>query len=76
MATKFDYSKLRGRMAECGITQAQLAEKIGINKCTLSVKINGQYAFGNDEIIAICKVLDIPHVEISKYFFCPKRSEN
>ena len=73
---KFDYSKLRGKMAERGVTQAQLAEKIGINKCTLNVKMNGQYAFGNDEIIAICKVLGIPHVEISKYFFCPKRSEN
>ena len=73
---KFDYSKLRGKMAERGVTQAQLAEKIGINKCTLNVKMNGQYAFGNDEIISICKVLGIPHVEISKYFFCPKRSEN
>ena len=52
-----------------GLTQAQLAEKIGINKCTLSVKMNGQYAFGNDEIIAICRVLGIPRVDISKYFF-------
>ena len=73
---KFDYSKLRGRMAECGVTQEQLAEKIGINKCTLSVKLNGHYAFGNDEIINICRVLNIPTVSISKYFFCAARSEN
>lgn len=73
---KFDYSKLRGKMAERSITQEQLADKIGINKCTLSVKLNGRYAFANDEILAICKVLDIPTDEISKYFFCTESSEN
>lgn len=73
---KFDYSKLRGIMAERGITQEQLADKIGINKCTLNVKMNGRYAFANDEILAICKELDIPTHEISKYFFCTESSEN
>ena len=72
----FDYSKLRGKMTECGFTQAQLADKIGINKATLNVKLNGHYAFATDEILAICKELDIPTDEISKYFFCDKSSEN
>ena len=72
----FDYSKLRGRMTERGFTQAQLADKIGINKATLNVKLNGRYAFATDEILAICKELDIPNDEISKYFFCSRSSEN
>ena len=73
---KFDYSNLRGKMAQRGITQEQLADKIGINKSTLNVKMNGRYAFANDKILAICKVLDIPTDEISKYFFCTEGSEN
>jgi transcriptional regulator with XRE-family HTH domain len=72
----FDYSKLRGRMAERGVTQAQLAEKIGINKATLSVKLNGRYGFVNDEIITICKELGIHTDEISRYFFCSASSES
>lgn len=72
----FDYSKLRGRMAERGVTQAQLAEKIGINKATLSVKLNGRYAFVTDEVLAICKELGIHNDEISEYFFCSKSSES
>ena len=73
---KFDYSNLRGKMAQRGITQEQLADKIVINKSTLNVKMNGRYAFANDEILAICKVLDIPTDEISKYFFCTEGSES
>lgn len=72
----FDYSKLRGRMVERGVTQAQLAEKIGINKATLSVKLNGRYGFVTDEILSICKELGIHTEEISNYFFCSISSES
>ena len=66
---KFNYSKLLGRMKECGFTQEQLANAIGINKGTLSVKLNNRFSFSQEEIIAICKLLNIPICEISDYFY-------
>lgn len=66
---KFNYAKLLGRIRECGFTQATLAEAIGINKCTLSAKLNNQSYFTTSEIIAICKALEIAHKEIPVYFF-------
>lgn len=66
---KFNYSKLLGRLRECGYTQEALAEAIGISKGTLSAKLNNQYYFAQGEMIAICKVLNIPHKEIPLYFF-------
>lgn len=66
---KFNYSKLRGRIRECGLTQKQLAEAIGINKSSLSAKLNGQFAFTTNEVLAISKVLNIHLNEIGEYFF-------
>lgn len=65
----FDYSKLLGRIRERKMTQEQLANSIGINKCTLSSKFNGRHSFNADEMDSICKVLDIPNTEIGVYFF-------
>lgn len=66
---KFNYSKLLGRIRECGFTQATLAEAIGINKGTLCAKLNNQSFFTQPEMIAICRVLSIPHKAIPSYFF-------
>jgi DNA-binding XRE family transcriptional regulator len=66
---KFNHSKLLGRIRECGFTQATLAKAIGINKGTLSAKLNSQYYFTSAEMISICRVLDIAHKEIPQYFF-------
>ena len=66
---KFNYSKLLGRMRECGFTQEQLAKEIGINKATLSVKLNNRFSFTQEEILAIGKLLNIPTSEIGEYFY-------
>ena len=66
---EFNYSKLLGRMRECGFTQEQLAKAIGINKGTLSTKLNNRFSFSQEEILAICKVLNIPVSEIGDYFY-------
>ena len=66
---KYDYSKLLGRMKERGFTQEGLATAIGVNEGTLSSKLNNKYAFKQNEIDAICRVLDIPNDEIGEYFF-------
>lgn len=66
---KYNYSKLLGRMKECGLTQEQLAKEIGKNKSTISAKLNNQFSFTQEEIDAICRVLDISNDEIGEYFF-------
>jgi transcriptional regulator with XRE-family HTH domain len=65
----FNYAKLLGRIRECGFTQNSLAKKIGINKGTLSAKLNNQFAFTVTEMNAIRKALNIPKGEIGIYFF-------
>lgn len=69
---KFNYSKLLGRIKECGFTQAILAKAIGINKATLSAKLNNKNVFLITEVTAICKLLDISKHEIGEYFFTEK----
>ena len=65
----FNHSKLRGRMKECDYTQDKLAKEIGINKSSLSFKLNGKYDFTAKEMDSICKALDISNNEIGVYFF-------
>ena len=66
---KYNYSKLLGRIKECGFTQETLASAIGMNKSTLSSKLNGRYPFTAKDIDNICKVLDISNDKIGVYFF-------
>ena len=66
---KYNYSKLLGRMKERGITQEQLAQEIGVNEATLNSKLNNKFNFKANEMDAICRVLDIPNIEIGEYFF-------
>lgn len=66
---KYNYSKLLGRMREYGVTQEKLAKAIGINKATLSFKLNNRNEFNASEMDSICRVLNIPNEEIGAYFF-------
>lgn len=66
---KYNYSKLLGKMKECGITQEKLAYEIGKNETTLSAKLNNKSQFKADEMDAILKVLNVSNDEIGDYFF-------
>lgn len=66
---KFNYSKLLGKIKENGLTQEQLAKKIGKNNGTLSQKLNGRSSFTASEMISICEILGIPFKDIGIYFF-------
>lgn len=69
---EMDYRKLRARMCECGLTQQELASRIGISEGQLSRKLAGLYAFKQSEMIAICRVLSLDLVAIPDIFFCPQ----
>ena len=69
---QFDYSKLLGRIKECGHTQKSLSEEVGIGEGTMSLKLNNESFFGQKEILKICDVLGLAYTDIGTYFFTPK----
>lgn len=68
-----DYTMLRGRIRDCGMTQKELAEKIGISEGQFCQKLAGNFAFRQDEIDRICALLSISPADIGSYFFLPKK---
>lgn len=54
---KILYATMRGKMAEKGLTQKKMAEKLGINETSFMNKINGKTQWKVDEIIAIMDAL-------------------
>lgn len=67
--TQYNYSKLLGRMKEKGFTQVDVAREIGISETTMSFSVMNKRAFKQDEMLAICKMLDIAISDIDAYFF-------
>ena len=68
----YDYSKLLGRIVERVGTQKEFAKQIGLSEHTVSVKLNNQLGWKQDEIRRIMSVLGITADEISTYFFTEK----
>lgn len=68
-AVSFDYSELEGKIKSKGLTQAELAKKIGMTPTTLSLKLNGQAFFKQKEISRICSILDIEQKDIGLFFY-------
>lgn len=69
---QFDYSKLLGKIRECGFTQQTLAQHIGIAKSSMCLKLNNKANFSQPEIFLICEALQIEISKIGVYFFTPK----
>ena len=65
----FDYSKLKGRMAEAGVNQKALSEAVGVSENTISDKLQHGNGFKPDHVLKICKKLNISIGEIGLYFF-------
>ena len=72
----FDYSKLLGRIKECGFTQETLSKHIKIANSSMCLKLNNKACFRQPEIYLICEALEIEPSEIGLYFFTPKVQEN
>jgi DNA-binding XRE family transcriptional regulator len=68
----WDYSKLLGRMYECGYNQTSLAKKVKISVPTFSEKLNNKYPFTMKDNDSISNVLGISKNEIGVYFFTQK----
>ena len=62
-------NKLRGRMAEIGMTMSEFAENMGLSRPTARRKVDGEVQFLGAEIKRACTLLSIPLTEIETYFF-------
>lgn len=61
------FSKVKGRMREKGLTQAMVAKRLGLSTQAFSSKVNGKTDFKLSELEALCGILEIS--DPSAYFF-------
>lgn len=52
-------NRLMGAIANSGLTQKELAKRIGVSKNTLNARINGKGYLNTNQIDKICEVLNI-----------------
>ncbi len=55
----YPYLKLKGVLAERGLTQKYLADLLGTSVVVINYKINGHREFTYGEVEAICDALEI-----------------
>jgi transcriptional regulator with XRE-family HTH domain len=73
---QFDFSKLLGRIRECGYTQERLANEIRMAKSTMCLKLSNKAYFTQPEIEKIRKILGIEIGDVGVYFFTQKVQQN
>lgn len=64
-----NYGNLLGRIRAKGMTQCDVARKIGVSPATLNKTLRGHTDFTQKEISKLCHVLAIPDAEVYSYFF-------
>ena len=62
-------NKLKGKIVEQGITTAQLAKQIGINRATLYRKLANPDTISLKDIAAIIRILNLNANETTAIFF-------
>lgn len=65
----YDYSKLKGRIKECFLTQSEFAKKLGISDASLSYKLNNKTVFDQNQIQDSIEIFDLTAQETMEYFF-------
>ena len=64
-----DSKKLRGKIAEAGMTKTKLARCIGMTYNSLAAKMNGNSPFKVSEASEIASLLNLSNEEIVSIFF-------
>ena len=65
----YNYSRLRGRIVEKLGSQQALSKSIGVSMRSISLKMNHKREFTQDDMVKICRALDLNLAEIPNYFF-------
>ena len=63
------YAKLRGKIKEKFGSQENFALAMGVDRSTLSLKLNGKSDWTRSEIEKCCSLLQISAVDVYEYFF-------
>jgi predicted transcriptional regulator len=61
--------KIKGRMQELGVLQADVAKTLGLAEPTVSQKINGKRPMDLDEAKKLAQMLNIDKCDFGAYFF-------
>lgn len=72
----FDYSKLIGRIKDTYKTQEKFADKLGISRASLNLRLNGKCDFSQKEIKKAAVLLGLTKKQTYEYFFTLKVREN
>lgn len=67
-----DTNRLKGAIAAAGLTQAAVAEKIGLSPTALNNKITNKSSFKADEIQKLTQLLKLTREETDRIFFAVK----
>ena len=62
-------NKIKGRMKELEILQADVAKELGLAEATVSQKINGKRPMDLDEAYKLAEMLKIGDPDFGTYFF-------
>ncbi len=68
MEKKRHYLKLRVALMENGMTIADLAERLGMDKCSLGNRFNGRAPWKLSEVYDTLEILDLP-IELAADYF-------
>ena len=52
-------NKIKARIMELGLTQEDIADKVGINRSTFNLKITNKRRIYMDEVVKVCQALNI-----------------
>lgn len=63
------YGRLREVIKQKYKTSDAFATALGMNRSTLSAKLNSKNGWTSSEIEVVCKLLDIPMALVPEYFF-------
>lgn len=69
MSYLYDYSKLLGRLREKGLTQSDIAERLGLSECALNRKLKNKTQFKQEEMRRILEAVGCDIREVASYFF-------
>ena len=62
-------NKIKGRMRELELVQADVAKALGLAEATVSQKLNGKRPMDLDEAAKLAEMLEIGDPDFGAYFF-------
>lgn len=71
--TKFDRTKIKGKIAEIYGTQEAFSQRLGTAGSTISLILVGKNNPNSDTIFAWAQALNLRPEEIGEYFFTPEK---